>query len=308
VPLNNANKYVAELAHIREGKTTDVRQLDLGKLLSTEDSSPVDLKDDRVDPLLRPFDQLSIYAKPDFREHRTITLGGQVARPGSYDLENDQTSLRDVIKRAGGLTPEAMPNAGIFLRPMAGLSAEKSRATALSGIAESDPTANGINEILGRLNETKRMPVSGALEVTPLLHRLMAGSLNRLVVDIPGILKGDSSSEVYLMDGDEIIIPRKTEVAYVVGETASPFAAFKVKDGAKVKDLLSLAGGTTPNADTGHIRLLKANGRIIDSWVSSKVVEPGDAVLVPQKISRDVTWQESLTALTPLAILINAVK
>jgi protein involved in polysaccharide export with SLBB domain len=308
VPLESADRYVAELAHTREGNTTEIQQLELAKLLSNVDNSPVDLKDDQINPKLKPFDQISIYSKPDYHQHWTITLSGQVVRPGSYDLENEQTSLRDVIKRAGGLTPEAMPNGGIFLRPMAGISAEKSRATALSGIEKSDPTANGINEILGRLNETKRMPVSGALEVSPVLHRLMAGSLNRLVVDIPGILAGDPSSEVYLMDGDEIIIPRKTEVAYVVGETASPFAAFKVNNGEKVKDLLSLAGGTTPNADTWHIRLLKANGRIIDSWVSSKVVEPGDAVLVPQKIRKDVTWQESLTALTPIAIMIEALR
>jgi len=128
------------------------------------------------------------------------------------------------------------------------------------------------------------------------------------VVNIPGILAGDPSGEVMLMDGDEIIIPRRTEVAYVVGETASPFAAFNVKPGLRVKDLLTMAGGTTPNADSWHIRLLKADGRIMDSWVSRRVVEPGDAVLVPQKIRRDVNWQENLAALTPLAILINAFK
>jgi len=79
-----------------------------------------------------------------------------------------------------------MPKAGVFLRSMAGISPDRSRASVLSGIPDPDPTSNGINEILGRLSETKRQPVSGALEVTPVLHRLMAGSLNRLVVDIPG--------------------------------------------------------------------------------------------------------------------------
>jgi protein involved in polysaccharide export with SLBB domain len=308
VPLNKADRYVAELAHTREGKTTDVVQLDLSKLLSNVDASPVDLKDEQVNPLLSPYDQLSIYAKPDFREHRTITLTGQVARPGSYDLENDHTSLRDVIKRAGGLTQLAMPRGGIFLRSMGDRDPAKSRASILAGVEQSDPTSNGINEILGRLNETKRMPVTGAIELSPLLHDLKSGALNRLVVDIPRILAGDPASDVTLLDGDEIIIPRKTEVAYVVGEAASPFAAFKVGNGTTVKDLLSLAGGPTPNADTGHIRLLKADGRIVDSWVSGKVVEPGDAVLVPQKIRRDVSWQENLAALTPLAILINAFK
>ncbi len=308
VPLNSADRYVAELSHSREGKTEDVRQLDLSRLLSTEDASPVDLTDERINPTLKPYDQISLFAKPDFRQHRTVTLSGQVARPGVYDLPNEKTSLRDVVKRAGGLTSEAMPNAGIFLRPMAAITPEKARANALSGVTDQDPTANGINEILGRLNETKRMPVTGAIEVSPLLHRLMAGSLSRLVVDMPRILAGDPAAEVVLMDGDEIIIPRKTEVAYVVGETASPFAAFNVRPGYKVRDLLTLAGGATPNADTGHIRLLKADGRIMDSWVSSRVVEPGDAVLVPQKIRRDVNWQDNLAALTPLAILINTFK
>jgi protein involved in polysaccharide export with SLBB domain len=305
VPLNSADRFVAELAQTRDGKTTDVRQLNLLKLLSTADASPVDLKDDRVNPRLKPYDQLSIFTKPDYRQHRTVTLTGQVVRPGSYELENTHTSLREVIRRAGGLTPEAMPRGGVFLRSLGGADPEKKRSNALAGIEEADPTSNGINDILGRLNETKRLPVTGELEKSPLLHKLTSGSLNRLVVDMPGILAGNPSAEVDLMDGDAIIIPRRTEVAYVVGETASPFASYKVSNGMKVKDLLSLAGGPTRNADTSHIRLMKADGRIVDSWVSRREVEPGDAVLVPQRIRRDVSWQENLTALTPVALLLS---
>jgi hypothetical protein len=37
-------------------------------------------------------------------------------------------------------------------------------------------------------------------------------------------------------------------------------------------------------------------------------VEPGDAVLVPQVVRRATNWQENLAALTPLAILINAIR
>jgi len=94
----------------------------------------------------------------------------------------------------------------------------------------------------------------------------------------------------------------------VIGETASPFASYKVAPDTRVKDLLQLAGGTTRNADTSNIRLMKADGRIIDRGVAGQPVEPGDAVLVPQRIQREVSWQENLYALTPLAILINALK
>jgi protein involved in polysaccharide export with SLBB domain len=127
-------------------------------------------------------------------------------------------------------------------------------------------------------------------------------------VDFDGILAGNPSAEVELQDGDEIIIPRRTDVAYVVGETASPFAAFKVSDGMKVKDIVGLAGGYTRNADTWNIRLLKADGRIVDHRVSGQRVDSGDALLVPQRIRRDVNWTEELAALTPLAILINTFK
>ena len=308
VPLRSANLFVAELARSREGKPSLVKGLDLTRLLSDVGSSPVDLRDDNLNPLLEPFDQISVYAKPDFRQHRSITLTGQVVRPGIYELDSTTTSLRDVVARAGGLTPEAMPSGGIFLRSLGGTDPEKKRANAIAGVEQSDPTSNGVNEILARLDETKRMPLTGALMASPLLHGLTAGTLNRMVVNMPGLLAGDPAAEVELQDGDEVIIPRKTGVAYVVGETASPFASYKVAPGMKVKDLIGLAGGPTRNADTWHVRLLKADGRILDTWVNGRVVEPGDAVLVPQRIRRDVTWQENLAALTPLAIMINAVR
>jgi protein involved in polysaccharide export with SLBB domain len=309
VPLENADQFVAELARNRNGAAPEVLRLDLRRLVSNAAKSPVDLKDDRLNPPLLPLDQISIFAKPDYREHRTITLIGQVARPGSYELDSPNASLRDIIKRAGGLTPEAMPSAGIFLRSMGGSDPEKRRANLVAGVENADPTSNGINEILKRLSETMRLPGSGAIETNPLLHGLTAGSLNRLVMNLPGLLAGDPAAEVELQDRDEIIIPRRTDVAYVVGETASPFAAYKVNRGTEVKNLIDLAGGPTRNADTWHIRLLKADGRIIDGWwVGSRKVEPGDAILVPQRIRRDVSWQENLAALTPVAILINALR
>jgi protein involved in polysaccharide export with SLBB domain len=307
VPLDRADRYVAELAHVQDGQRTEIRQLDLSRLLSNAGGSPVDLRDEHINPSLAPFDQLSVFSKPDYRAHRTVTLEGQVARPGIYELESARTGLLEVIKRAGGFTPEAMPQAGIFLRSLGGANADKLRANALAGLDNADPTSNGINDILARLNETKRSAI-GTLQINPLLHGLTAGSLNRLVVDWPAIMAGDPSAEVQLQDGDEIIIPRHTEVAYVVGETASPFAAFQVAQGMTVKDLLAMAGGPTRNADKGNIRLLKADGRIVDSWVKGKRVEAGDAVLVPQRIRNDVAWQSTLAALTPLAILINAFK
>jgi len=307
LPLRSADSVVAELTHVRGNHEAQVLRLDLSKLLSTENGSPVSLKDDAVNPLVEPFDQLSIYAKPDYRPIRTITLSGEVKRPGVYTLDSTSTSLREIVERAGGLTSEAMPRAAVFLRKMGTVDPEREKAALLSGVASDDPTSNGINETLNRLKETKRDPKTSLTLNNPLLHGLETGSLSRLVVDIPGLLAG-KSGELELKDGDTVVFPTKTSTVYVIGETASPFAAYMVQKGMTVDDLVNRAGGYTRNADKGSVRLLKADGRIVDSWVSRQKVEPGDAVLVPQRIRRDSSWQENLQALTPLAILINTFK
>ena len=54
----------------------------------------------------------------------------------------------------------------------------------------------------------------------------------------------------------------------------NPFRSYKVVFGMTVSDLLRKAGGTTRNADVWNIR-------------------------------RDTSWQDDLTALTPLALILN---
>ena len=297
----NADQYEAQLSRVKDGQSSVGIPLDLGKLASSDTASPVGLLDDAANPILLPGDQISFFKRPGYLPHHLVTLDGQVARPGVYALEDAHETLSHLLARAGGLTPEAMPAAGIFLRRVG----ERNLRDALDA---QDPLSVDINAILARLNETKRSPFTGTLLESPLLHALFEGDMGRLVVDFQKALKGDSKADVEMLDGDRIIIPRHTEEAYVVGETASPFAVYKVGKGLTVRDLLKLAGGPTRNADTWNIRLLKADGRIMDSWVMRKQVEPGDAVLVPQRIRRDTTWQENLQALTPIAILLNTLK
>jgi protein involved in polysaccharide export with SLBB domain len=300
IPLLSANRYYAELAHTKDGKPSQVLRLDLEKLLSTEGGSPVALKDDALNPKVEPFDTLNLYEKPDYRVHRTVHVTGQVARPGFYVMDQEVPTLSQVIQRAGGLTLEAMPRAGILLR---------------SFQTGADPNAKSIHEIMGRLNETKlvldknQSPgelQKGILLRPPLLHDLTTTKLNRMVVDFEGALKGDKDLDTEILDGDEVIIPRKTDTAYVVGETSSPFGTYKLKPDMKVADLLKLAGGTTRNADTSNIRLVKADGHIVDSWVEGRKVEPGDTLVVPQRIRRESNWQEDLTALTSVGLILNA--
>jgi protein involved in polysaccharide export with SLBB domain len=298
VPKLSAQRHYAELARLGDGRTRSVVRLDLARLLSTEDRAPVGLTDDRVNPRLEPFDQITIYENPDFRMHRTVSILGQVRRPGPYVIQEERFTLGQLIDRAGGLTGDAMPSGAIFLRPA---------PAAPEGDADGRDAA-AVDAILQRLNETKRARDTGALESSPLLHGLVQGRLNRMVVDLPAVLRGDARQDVAMLDGDQVFIPRRTDSVCVVGEVASPFATFHVRPGDRVRDVLALAGGYTRNADQAQVRLLKADGRVVDSRVERRGMEPGDALLVPQRIRKDVPWQDTLLAMTPIAIIYNAIR
>lgn len=66
--------------------------------------------------VLAPYDNILIFHQPDWQLQRTVTLGGQVKFPGRYSLVNKNERLTDLIHRAGGLTPNAYPDAIRFVR------------------------------------------------------------------------------------------------------------------------------------------------------------------------------------------------
>ena len=68
------------------------------------------------DMVLAPYDNVLILRQPDWELQRTVVLSGEVQFPGRYTLVNKSERLSDVIRRAGGLTPEAYPEGVVFIR------------------------------------------------------------------------------------------------------------------------------------------------------------------------------------------------
>ena len=87
-------------------------------------------------------------------------------------------------------------------------------------------------------------------------------------------------SDVLLEEGDEIIIPRKTDVVHVSGEVLIPTAVTWEK-GLSLKGYLSGAGGLSDRADAGNILIVGLNGEV--SRARGQKIEPGDRILVMPK-------------------------
>ena len=87
-------------------------------------------------------------------------------------------------------------------------------------------------------------------------------------------------SDVLLEEGDEIIIPRKTDVVHVSGEVLIPTAVTWEKS-LSLKGYLSGAGGLSDRADASNILIVGLNGEV--SHAKGQPIEPGDRILVMPK-------------------------
>ncbi len=65
---------------------------------------------------LKPYDNILIFRQPNWELQRTVILAGEVRLPGRYSLLTKNEKLSDIIKRAGGLTPEAYADGITFYR------------------------------------------------------------------------------------------------------------------------------------------------------------------------------------------------
>lgn len=102
-------------------------------------------------------------------------------------------------------------------------------------------------------------------------------------VEPDGVLvvsRGGKISDVLLEEGDEIIIPRQTDVVHVSGEVLIPTAVTWEK-GLNLRGYLNGAGGLSDRADSGNILIVGLNGEV--SRARGQAVEPGDRILVMPK-------------------------
>ena len=110
---------------------------------------------------------------------------------------------------------------------------------------------------------------------------------------------GDSSLLPPLEVGSTIFVPKQEEeiksgsnMVYVMGEVAKP-GAFEGKKGATFMDILANAGGPTRFAESRQIRVIKANGAVINfdlsgytegtNYMRPPAIVAGDAIFVPEK-------------------------
>ena len=239
---------------------------------------------------LQRLDQVVVASQ--LRSPNIIIVEGEVKRPGHFTVELGER-LSSVLKRAGGFTPNSFPKGIVLIRESVErkqraeldrfIAAERQRLT-----AQSASVAAGTAGIAGAAS---MMTYGGIAEQQVLELRLkqleMVASrveLGRVVVRLDSIetLEG-TEDNIRLEARDKITIPQPPQTVSILGSVKNPSnVVYRV--GLDLEDYLKQAGGPTEEANTREMYVMRANGTTEAAYVRIKEMQPGDTIVVPQKI------------------------
>ena len=95
------------------------------------------------------------------------------------------------------------------------------------------------------------------------------------------VSRGGQVNDIWLEDGDEIVIPQKSNVVQITGEVVMP-KSIAFEEGMSLDDYLAAAGGVSDRGDEKHILVAKQNGEV--GLAEHLGINAGDRILVLPKV------------------------
>lgn len=284
-------------------------------ILEHDESSNLELQ---AGDIVTIFSQRDI-SVPQASRSQYVIVEGEVMRPGVYKLETNET-LRSVLQRAGGLSPNSYVYGTQLIRESARIKEQKSldelartmevqiRQSALSVAASSQsgelPQMLAAQEaILAQLHNAR---ASGrvALPVKPSDHDLTA------------------FPDIAMEDNDRLTIPRVPSTVSVVGNVYSP-GSFIFQTRNSTGSYLDMAGKGKPQSDLKHAFVLRANGVVVAAnnvngvFVGGRFdrlrLYPGDQIVVPYKLPTGAfvrglrDWSQIISQLAVTGVVLSTV-
>jgi protein involved in polysaccharide export with SLBB domain len=260
--------------------------------------------DPNADVRLKPGDTLTVHQITGWNDiGESITLDGQVKFPGNYGF-HDGERLSSVLRRAGGFTAAAYPMGAVLVRVQARELEQKSREELIrqietnSAAARLSPaTAGGDAAATLKLIQAQQQEVLQDLKNHPPTGRMVI----QITADIDSW--ANTPADIELRRGDVLTIPKQPGFVLVTGQVYNA-TALTFAPGQTAGWYLSHAGGTNSTANRKEIFIIRANGSVIGrrsgEWFDPKVLStklnPGDVVVVPQKIiGTSLLWKNLLT-------------
>jgi len=284
------------------------RQIDLGRALAGDPAHNLPLK---------PYDRIFIKPISDWSAEKYATLSGEFKYPGRYVISKGER-LSDVIARAGGYQDDAYLRGAYFTR-------ESVRALQQKGLVEmADRMERDLLSAGGEIATSvsteevtaRKAELEQKRQFVAYLRGLKANGRMTIKLAHLRLLKG-SEFDIEMEDGDALYLPQKNNVINVAGSVMTQ-GSYIYAEKMEYEDYIDLTGGYAKYADRDNVFVLKVDGSArklakgFFNWIPSrnrwevagfdeeeKGIEPGDTIIVPEKIGR-IAWLREVKDITQI--------
>jgi protein involved in polysaccharide export with SLBB domain len=279
----------------KENLTTSLLPFNLGKLVLEGDASQ-NLE-------LLPGDVVTIFSKADIRvpqaqQTRYVRLEGEVVSSGVYSVLPGET-LRHLVERAGGLTPDSYLYGSEFTREST-RRVQQQRLNEYIDQITLQVSTNATNNAGRALNAQDSAAMAAAQQqnqnVINSLRQVRA--TGRIVLEMPVDANNISQlPDLPLEDGDRFIVPRVPSTVSVDGAVYNQ-NSFVYDPSRRVGSYIRLAGGANRDADKNRAYVIRASGSVLSKQYSSSLrgssfeslhIYPGDTVVIPLNLTKGNT-------------------
>ncbi|HLJ28978.1 MAG TPA: SLBB domain-containing protein [Candidatus Angelobacter sp.] len=273
------------------------REVPIGRAISGEPDTDV---------LLKPGDVLTIRQLGGWNNiGGAINVTGEVLHPGRYGIQEGER-LSSILKRAGGFLPEAYPYGAVLERDQVRQLSAKNRDELIQKLQTQSVSGDGTGRTESAAIARQRQQLIDRLkQIQP---------SGRMVIHVTTQIEKweNTPVDVEVRSGDTLIIPRRPNFVLVAGQVYNP-TAITYAAGRHAGWYLRQAGGPTTLGNHKEVFVVRANGSVIGrnsgQWwtgnVLSTVLQPGDTIFVPEKISAGdklKLFSESAQVLSGLAV------
>ena len=239
-------------------------------------------------------------------QNEYVRVGGEAKQSGIFLLRKGET-LRELVTRLGG----ANENGYLFATQLTRESVRRIQQAKLNEVAdrfERDLESNATQRMGASADQANAAKLAAEVQQQRrIVEKLRAiKAEGRIVLDLPGLeTQIKNLPDLPLQDGDSIYIPRRPGTIDVLGSVFQQ-NAFVYRPQRTVNDYIQQAGGLTVNSDKSEMYIIRADGTAKSgqssgwfSGVGGLALNPGDTVVVPEKIDRS-TFMQSLKEWTTI--------
>jgi polysaccharide biosynthesis/export protein len=271
--------------------STHLVPFNLGKAIAGDESENV---------ILQPGDVITIFSQNDMQvpagqQTKFVRLEGEFVTAGVYQAQPGET-LRHLISRVGGLTPQAYLYGAEFTRESTREDQQKRLDEYINDLGRSiERNTSGQRSLNGDEAVAERQAVEGQRRLLDKLRQMKA--TGRIVLELkPTADNINQMPDLMLEDGDRLLVPFKPATVNVIGSVYNS-NAFIFKPSKTVSDYMRLSGGPTRNGDRGRSFVIRADGTtlgghghhdlFVNSFEQARLM-PGDTIVVPEKLDKGV--------------------